>query len=120
VITARDGEEALRIFGISDFGFRNEDQRESPIKTNPQSAIENPQSKIDLVILDLIMPGMDGKSCLKTILEYNPGARILMSSGFCEQSLHDELMEMGAKGYISKPYQIGELSRKIKEVMETR
>jgi two-component system cell cycle sensor histidine kinase/response regulator CckA len=72
------------------------------------------------VILDLIMPGMDGKSCLKTILEYNPEARILISSGFCEQLLHDELMEMGAKGYIPKPYQMQELSKKIKEVMEGR
>ncbi len=122
-------------------GMRNEEQRKSAIQTNPKSlaqtgfgrrdlpaspvapertAIQNPQSKIDLVILDLIMPGMDGKTCLKMILEDDPEAKILITSGIGEEFKLDELVRMGAKGYLTKPYNVDELSQKIKEVMEAR
>ncbi len=63
------------------------------------------------------MPGMDGKTCLKMILEDDPEAKILITSGIGEEFKLDELIRMGAKGYLIKPYGIEELSKKIKAII---
>ena len=62
------------------------------------------QVKPDLVILDILMPDMNGLEALKKIRELNPDARILMCTA-SEQSSHvQEALASGAAGYIVKPY----------------
>lgn len=62
------------------------------------------QVKPDLVILDILMPDMNGLEALKKIREINPDARILMCTA-SEQSSHvQEALASGAAGYIVKPF----------------
>jgi len=62
------------------------------------------QVKPDLVILDILMPDMNGLEALKKIRELNPAARILMCTA-SEQSSHvQEALASGAAGYIVKPF----------------
>ena len=72
--------------------------------------------RIDLVILDLIMPGMGGSKCLKELLKISPRARILVASGYSPDASTKGALEVGAAAFINKPYdnkQLLELVRKI-------
>ena len=80
---------------------------------NGQEALEyfiSNKDNIDLVILDVIMPVMSGKDTLKNILEISPEAKVLISSGFTTNIWHEEIINLGAAGFIQKPYRLNMLS----------
>ncbi len=76
-------------------------------------------SGIDLVIMDMIMPGMGGAAAIDAIRRINPNSRIILSSGY---SLSEEAQNIlnrgGAIRFIQKPFQLAELSQKILEVLD--
>jgi CheY-like chemotaxis protein len=76
------------------------------------------KSLVDLVILDLIMPGMGGMRCLKELLKINPLTKVLVASGYSIKGSARGAIEAGAKGYISKPYEIKHMSKVIREVLD--
>lgn len=89
------------------------------VASDGESAIqvyEKHKDKIDLIILDLIMPGMSGKRCLEEIIKLNPNAKILITTGYLEtQELLSE-RRWNIKGYLSKPYSVNQLLKKISEI----
>lgn len=72
--------------------------------------------KIDLVILDLFMPVMDGKETLATLKKINPQAKVVISSGYAETKELSGL-EGEIRAFIHKPYKPAELLRKVREVL---
>jgi DNA-binding NtrC family response regulator len=76
------------------------------------------RNRIDLVILDLIMPGMSGKDCLEKILHLNSQARILVASGYADIEPMKETIEAGAKNFIAKPYEIKQMLRVVRETLD--
>ena len=72
----------------------------------------------DLVILDLIMPGIGGMRCLKELLKINPMTKVLVASGYSIKGSANEAIEAGARGYISKPYDVKHLFRVVREVLD--
>ena len=93
VLTARSGQEAIETFS-----------RES--------------GKIDLVILDMIMPTMGGGEAIQRIKAINPEARIILSSGYSIKGQAAEIMNRGCNGFIQKPYGLAELSQTIRKALE--
>ncbi len=75
-------------------------------------------AKISLVILDLIMPEMGGKECLKGILNVDPHAKILMATGLSAQFSMKESVEMGASGFVAKPFRIKELLGQVRTILD--
>ncbi len=75
------------------------------------------KSDPDLVILDLIMPGMDGRSTFEAIRKIRPNLPILLSSGYAINGQANELMKKGCNGFIQKPFNLNELSKKIREIL---
>ena len=73
---------------------------------------------ISLVILDLIMPGMDGKACLEDLLKINPDVKVLLASGYSAEGLAGHVIASGVKGFISKPYDIRQLLRMVRAVLD--
>ncbi|MEQ8162791.1 MAG: response regulator transcription factor, partial [Smithellaceae bacterium] len=76
------------------------------------------KNKIQLVILDLIMPGRGGKKCLEDLISINPQVRVLMSSGYSTSQQIDELMKIGAAGFISKPYHPEDLLLTVRKTID--
>jgi two-component system, cell cycle sensor histidine kinase and response regulator CckA len=74
--------------------------------------------KIDLVIMDMIMPAMDGGETIQRLKAINPQARIILSSGFSINGQATEIMNRGCSGFIQKPYGINELSEAIRKALE--
>ena len=74
---------------------------------------------IDLIILDMIMPYMGGKDVFNRIKEINPKAKVLLSSGYSLNGQAQEIMAQGCNGFIQKPFDMVELSRKIREILDS-
>ena len=82
------------------------------------SLFQNHRSCISLVILDFIMPGMSGKECLEAILNIEPAAKVLISSGFAfNGETHDSLRDR-TYGWLSKPFRINEMLSKVRDALD--
>jgi two-component system, cell cycle sensor histidine kinase and response regulator CckA len=75
-------------------------------------------NEIDLVILDLIMPGMDGGKTFHRIREIHPRIPVLLCSGYAVNGQAKEILRKGCNGFIQKPFNITELSQKIRGIVE--
>jgi PAS domain S-box-containing protein len=69
--------------------------------------------KIDLVILDMVMPNMSGGDCFRRMKEINPKTRVVLSSGYSMDGSIQEVMNDGILAFIQKPYRLEELSRVV-------
>jgi two-component system cell cycle sensor histidine kinase/response regulator CckA len=92
VLTARDGKEAVEMY------TKNKD-------------------KIDLVILDMIMPRMGGGEAYDRMKEINPSVKVLLSSGYSIDSQAKEILARGCDAFIQKPFDMRALSQKIRQVL---
>ena len=70
----------------------------------------------DVIVMDLVMPVMDGASAIKKIIEENPKARILVLSSFSEDQKVISALKAGASGYLLKDSSPNELLEGIREV----
>ena len=95
VLTANSGEDALSLYA----------QR---------------KSEIDMIIMDIGMPGMGGRKCLLELVRLYPGIRILIASGYANEELARAVEKDGAAGFISKPFHITELLSRVREVIEKK
>ncbi len=93
VFSASEGKEAVRIYreGIRD---------------------------IDLVILDVMMPGIGGKETYRLLRAINPQVKVLLSSGYSTNGEVGEILKQGVSGFVQKPYREEELAAKVREVLD--
>ncbi len=92
VLIARDGNEAIEVYK------KNRDE-------------------IEIVVLDMVMPGMGGGEAYDRIKGINPDIKILLSSGFSIDGEATEILERGCDGFIQKPFNIKEFSQAIRKVL---
>ncbi|MBN1931545.1 MAG: response regulator [Desulfobacterales bacterium] len=93
VKTAKSGKEAIEIF-------------------------ENNKDDIDLVVLDMIMPGMGGGETYDRLKEINPDIKVLLSSGYSINGQAHEILNRGCDEFIQKPYTMKEISQRIRAVLD--
>jgi two-component system cell cycle sensor histidine kinase/response regulator CckA len=75
-------------------------------------------TEIDLVVLDIIMPQMGGRETYERLREINPGVKVLLSSGYSENGQAQDILAAGARGFLQKPYDLGAVLRKVREVLD--
>lgn len=108
-----DDEEVIRITAkaiLEDLGYsvllaENGEEALSVFKENKKA--------VDLVILDMIMPVMNGKDCFFTLRKLHPDVRVILSSGLVRDEDLDDMKRAGLKGYIHKPYLSEALSQSV-------
>lgn len=93
VLSASDGREGLEIFAKE-------------------------KKRIDLIILDLIMPEMGGRECLLEILKIDPSAKVLIASGYAADGEIETSIEEGAKASIRKPFEAHRMLEKVRQVLD--
>ena len=94
VLIAKNGEEAVEIY--------------------PQN-----KDKIDLIILDMIMPGMGGGEVYDRLKVMNPEVKVILSSGYSINGEAMEIMERGVRFFLQKPFTVMDLSRRVREALES-
>jgi PAS domain S-box-containing protein len=77
-------------------------------------------ASIDLVLLDLNMPGMGGYRCLEELLRLDPNVKVVIASGYTVNGHGENAVSSGAKGFIGKPYQLKELAAMVRKVVDEK
>ncbi len=93
VLVARSGKEAISVYGKN-------------------------RARIDLIILDMIMPDMSGGNTYDRLKEINPDIKVLLSSGYSISGQAQEILDRGCNGFIQKPFTMKTLSQKIRETLD--
>ena len=93
VLLAQTGEEALEIY-------------------------DRQRSGIDLIILDISMPGMGGKACLERLLQIDPGIKVIIASGYSLNGAVADVTASGAAAYIAKPFSRSDLLQLIRKTLD--
>jgi len=75
------------------------------------------QNRIDLVILDIILPGMSGLYVLRMLRDINTDVKVILSSGYSLQDEVQDHMEMEYQGFIQKPYDSAGLSNIVRHAL---
>jgi two-component system cell cycle sensor histidine kinase/response regulator CckA len=68
---------------------------------------------IDLVLLDLTMPGLSGAEVFAAIMEQRPNTRVLITSGYAEEESQSLLRHPSVTGFLGKPYRIDRLIEQV-------
>ena len=84
------------------------------------SVYENHHKEIDLVLLDMLMPGTGGGETYDKLKAVNPRVRVLLSSGFNRNSQARDILAKGCSGFIQKPYDLHQLSAKLREILDKK
>jgi CheY-like chemotaxis protein len=92
VLQAADGEEALQVY-------------------------QQERAEIDLVLLDIRMPGLDGPQTLDALVHMNPQVRCCFMTGHAGSYSHAELLQLGAERVFAKPFQLAELAQTLGKLM---
>ncbi|MCP4683064.1 MAG: response regulator [Desulfobacterales bacterium] len=75
------------------------------------------RDKIDVILLDMIMPRMSGKETFDRLKKINPQGKVLLSSGYSLNEEATEIMSRGCDGFIQKPFNNLELYDKLDEIL---
>lgn len=90
------------------------------VVSNGQEALEhyrkNPRD-VDLVLLDMTMPEMSGRDCFHRLREMDPSVRVVLSTGFGQAGMAQEIVDEGMMGFVQKPYDLAVLSRVIRRAL---
>jgi len=95
VLIAKDGKEAIEVY-------------------------EKDRDEIDIVLLDMVMPNMSGGEAYDRMKEINPDVKALLSSGYSIDGEATEILKRGCNGFIQKPFEINELSGRIREILDKK
>jgi len=79
---------------------------------------EKNHPKIDMVLLDMVMPGMGGGETYDRMREIDPMVKVLLSSGYSIDGEATEILERGCDGFIQKPFDLIALSQEIREILD--
>ncbi len=78
------------------------------------------QKEIDIVILDMVMPGISGGRTFDLLREINPDVGVILASGYSAEGEARKIINRGCWGFIQKPFKLQEFSKKIREVLDNR
>jgi PAS domain S-box-containing protein len=79
---------------------------------------EQNRDSINLVVLDLTMPHVDGEACFRGLRQMSPNVKVILTSGYNEQDVVNLFAGKGLAGFIQKPYTSDELIGKVREILE--
>ena len=95
MLTANDGAEAIRVYTQN-------------------------REKINVVLMDMMMPVMDGKACIKALHKVNPEIKIIAVSGLAEKEKPAKFSSTHVKAFLPKPYAAKRLLKTIDEVIRAK
>jgi DNA-binding response OmpR family regulator len=83
----------------------------------PEGLMQARAGHYDLVILDLLMPGPDGRSVLRDLLRDEPGQAVLVLSCLADVRSKVDCFELGARDYLTKPFSLAELIARVRNLL---
>jgi two-component system cell cycle sensor histidine kinase/response regulator CckA len=115
-----DDEEPIRNLGEQIFTKYGYTVLKAPDGESALKLYQEKSGEIELVVLDLIMPGMGGKKCLEGLLQINPEVKVVIASGYSPEGTIKSFLEGGAKNFIGKPFNMKEMLQVVREVIDEK
>ncbi len=112
-----DDEEVLLDVGRQMLEFLGHTVIEAKSGETAMAEFERHKALIDLIILDIVMPGMNGTQTYERLRAIDPRVRVLITSGFTMDDMVRNLLEDGANDFMQKPFSLQELSAKIQNAL---
>nr|WP_175581266.1 PAS domain-containing sensor histidine kinase [Thalassospira sp. HF15] len=112
-----EDEDAVRTFGARALRSKGYDVLEANNGDNALEVLNNTDKVIDLVISDVVMPGIDGPTLIRMLREQKPELKVIFISGYAEDTYRDELDEENGVHFLPKPFSLKDLATKVKEVL---
>ncbi|KJE34487.1 histidine kinase [Thalassospira sp. HJ] len=112
-----EDEDAVRTFGARALRSKGYDVLEANNGDNALEVLNNTDKTIDLVISDVVMPGIDGPTLVRMLREKKPELKVIFISGYAEDTYRDELDEENGVHFLPKPFSLKDLATKVKEVL---
>ena len=75
-------------------------------------------NEIDLVLMDMLMPVMNGREAFHLLKETDQNVNVLLASGFVDEVDVQDVLSAGARGFMRKPYKLSDLTRKIRDILD--
>jgi two-component system cell cycle sensor histidine kinase/response regulator CckA len=114
-----EDEDAVRMFGARALKNKGYNVLEA---SNGEEALEvinnGSNQKIDLIISDVVMPGMDGHTLVQLVRHEMPEIKIVLMSGYSEEVFADHVERDPGIHFLAKPFSLKDLAGKVKEVMQ--
>ena len=76
------------------------------------------KDNIDMVLLDIVMPGMSGGKTYDRLREIDSDIKVLLSSGYDMEGKAKEILERGCNAFIQKPFNMRELSQEVRKILD--
>jgi len=76
------------------------------------------QTEIGMVVLDMVMPDLHGGEVFDRLKKINPDVKVILSSGYSLEGQAQRILDRGCNGFIQKPFNLKQLSLKIRETFE--
>jgi len=106
---------AKKMLGKAGYNVLTADTDSKAIKT-----FDKKHNDIDLVLLDMIMPGMDASDIYQALKNIKPDIKIVLFSGYSIEGQAGKLMESGIDGFLQKPFTMRDLCRMVRQVLDKR
>ena len=91
------------------------------IASNGEEAVsvyQEHQTRIDLVIMDIVMPGMGGGEAIDLIRAINPSAKVMLCSGYSLDGAVEAIMKKGVQIFLKKPFKLKDFCQKIRDALD--
>ncbi len=79
---------------------------------------ESNPGQIDLILLDMVMPEMNGHDAFFRLKEIDSDVKVLLSSGYVDEKDAQDVLAAGAAGFLRKPYRMVDLARRIRAILD--
>lgn len=112
-----EDEDAVRLFGARALRNKGYEVIEAVNGENALEVLESAEHAIDLVVTDVVMPGLDGPGLIRRVRETHPDLKVIFISGYTEETFRQRLDADVEVHFLSKPFSLQQLAGKVKEVM---
>ena len=104
---------------VSTYALRNKGYNvlEADNGSEALQIVKEHNNKIDLIISDIIMPGINGPDMIKEIHNSHPDIKVIFISGYTEHALMDDVVNNQKIHFLAKPFSLKQLATKVKEVL---
>ena len=118
VVLLVEDEDAVRAFATRALRNKGYTVLEADNGEGALDVINGTDQKIDLIVSDVIMPGMDGNTLVSLVRQEIPDVKVILMSGYAEDVFRDEIGRDDSLHFLGKPFTLKDLAGKVKDVLE--
>ena len=111
-IVLKIGKDMLERLGYKVMAFSNSTDALNVFRLEPKG--------IDLVVTDMVMPLMDGRTLAREIVKIRPDVPIILCTGYNDKVTSEDADRTGIKGFIMKPFMLREIALKVRNVLDSK